>query len=201
MRARTYDTYRIVDTSSHRWRVFDLRRQQVDVFQVLVEAGRPLLVGVSFEWAHVASKHRFSSAQFVTFAGSKRARADENDRIDTDARQLLRLEWQGRGNDGAFEAKAAGHPHWQVDHMPSPPLAALSTPPRVMELTDLAKTEQIQPKSWMSRLHLAAAASGWAGSLVLRRASRGSRYRPRSVSRCCRRDPRPATEPPPVRRR
>lgn len=157
---RTYDTYRIRDTSSHAARARNLRGNDIDVFPILTTRDETIFVGVSFVWAKSGEKYRFSTSQLIFFVGDLRTNQDLANVLS--AKQLMRLEWEGCSEAGKFEALVAAHPHWQIDAMPDKQPAVPSMPETV-NLEDLASFSRPQPaaKRWFSRLHLPAAAVGW----------------------------------------
>lgn len=158
---QTVDTYRLVDTSEYGTQARNLRGNDIDVFPVPMDRAEVLLVGVSFDWATVGKRFRFSSAQIIVFSGRKCAGAKKLE-IDGEARQLLRLEWSGRSEAGLFEALVAAHPHWQVDAMPGfSTLPTVPEEPKVRDLADLSEQQESPAKTWLSHLHLPSAAIGW----------------------------------------
>jgi hypothetical protein len=154
-------SYRLVDPSTHGAQVFNQRGNEIDVFPIVSTMGGQIFVGIAFEWVRVGSRHRFSSAQIVTF-DAPREQGGQANNVSRHAQQLFRLEWQGPGENGQFEAVVAAHPHWQIDALPTPKLPDLPNPSVVLELQDIIGANAISKKSWLSRIHFAASASGWA---------------------------------------
>jgi hypothetical protein len=83
-------------------------------------------------------------------------------------RQLLRLEWDGVDESGAFEAKVAAHPHWQTDQWLAGYDQSRGTLTKLLTQgegpREFALNEEIAappPVRWVRAVHLAAAAR-WA---------------------------------------
>lgn len=149
------ETYGIQDTSGHGTKVIDLRGTELDAVRMVSSRQQDILTTLSFDWFRANTRLRFVGAQFAVFSGRRTSTA-----LNEDARQLFRLEWQGRSDDGKFEAAVAGHPHWQVDATPSsavPPPGPLAT----ANLADLMHSERPTLKTWMTHIHLPSAANDW----------------------------------------
>lgn len=150
------ETYRILDSSEHAAKVIDLRGNELDAVKLLSSQSETVLTTVSFDWTKVGKAFRFSGAQFAIFVGRV-----PKDVADDGARQLFRLEWQGRQDDGSFEAAVAAHPHWQVDAIPTTKIA-VPAPVASADLGDLLQKREPTRKTWMTHVHLPCAANDWA---------------------------------------
>lgn len=150
------DSYRIFDTSSHAAKVIDLRGTERDAIKLISGQRETVFASLTFEWGRVGAKFRFLSAQFAIFSGS-----ESSDTLQSEVRQLFRLEWEGRREDGSFEAAVAAHPHWQVDAIPSSPVP-FPTSALTVELSELMIKREPVRKTWLTHIHLPCAANDWA---------------------------------------
>lgn len=139
-------------------RVPNKRRGQNFAFPFVRRKETAVLLSISFEWVRVSSRVRFVGAQFVVYllTGTTSRTSDP-----LSAQQIMRLEWQGRADNGSFEAAYAGHPHWQVDAVPAERGTGFA-PTAVVSMDQLVVREDRSAVSWLSRVHLASAAGGWA---------------------------------------
>lgn len=146
--------YGLVDTTRPLI-VANERRGENHAFSILQRRDNAVLLSVMFTWQATGVRNRFVAAQFVVYLLSGAAARN----LDTTrSQQIMRLEWEGRSAGGTFEAPNAGHPHWQIDAIPS------SNAPSYAP-TNVVSMEQLDSKpsmSWLSRIHLASAAEGWA---------------------------------------
>lgn len=154
--------YQLIDPAS-RSIARTLRGTDAEVVKLIAARGTDLVVGCSFEWVtkerRRSREHRFVSAQFIVFTRTS-GPVGGDQASPADARQLFRLEWQGRDENHKFEENTAAHPHWQVDALPSKPMS-FTEPTDTLDLNDLIGEQPSSSKTWLSKIHLASSATGW----------------------------------------
>ena len=140
----------------------DLRDGQKPIVPVAGTDGR-FYLAIGFDWHDVSQRElRFVRLQILAFRHSG-LRNIGTSTGHPDIRQVFRLEWEGAGADGSFEAFDAAHPHWQIDVLSD--RGSSNTPlsfDTAIDLNEALASNETDDNSWLQRMHLAALAD-WDG--------------------------------------